>query len=242
MDTVILEQIKSSCPCFADKTDEELTVLIENLILMLSVSLCWDNGFLYQERSETFDYVNDNCFTCRPCERYKHYPLFYQSPEMDVLTVELITYNGLQETRYTLPDDTYTIRKGELLIDSAGLPRTCCTCSCEEFELNVTYNAGYKKLPERLVPIFCSLLTTISLSLLGCGSVEECCAMDKPKAYQIIKTKKVGEVSRTWTVDTTHVQYLYDKMFTENHLRLIAEMSLCNQLRLKERLWLVKSC
>lgn len=239
--TLILEQIKTNCPCFVDKTDSELQTMVDNLVNFLSVSLCWDDTFLYTGRTETFDYVNDNCFTCRPCERFKTYPLFYQSPEMDVISVELVTYNGLQETVYQLPSDSYTIRKGQLLIDSNGLPRTCCTCSCEEFELRVSYNAGYKELPDRLVPIFCSLMTSVSLSLLGCGSIKECCAMDKPKAYQIIKTKKVGEISRTWEVDKQHVQYLYNNMFTENHLRLIATMSLCNSLRLEERLWFVTS-
>lgn len=237
--TQFVTQVKTECPCFKDTTEAELETMIESLMLLLSKSLCWDNGFVYQSRQETFEFQNN--LKCLTCDRYQTYPLFYQSPDMEVLEVELITYEGLKELKYNVPVDEYTVRKGDLLIDTANLPRTFCLSNCEQFELNVTYNSGYKEFPPRLLPVFCSLLTSMSLSLLGCGSLSECSTMDKPKAYQIIKTKKVGEISRTWTTDETHVEYIYEKMLTQNQLRLISELSLCNRLNLEERLWFVKS-
>lgn len=237
--TQFVTQVQTECPCFEYKSPKELEPMIESLILLLSKSLCWDNGFEYQSRQETFEFVNN--LQCLTCDRYQTYPLFYQSPNMDIVDVELVTYEGLQEVKYSIPKNEWVIRKGNLLIDTANLPRTFCLSNCEEFELNVTYNSGYKEFPPRLLPVFCSLLVSMSLSLMGYGSVKQCTTMDKPKAYQIIKTKKVGEISRTWTTDENHIEFLYEKMLTQNQLRLISELSLCNRLNLDERLWFVKS-
>lgn len=248
MDELIIAQIKDSCPCFCDKTDDELEVMISKLISLLSVSLCWNSDicgtFLYGEREETFTYVPDNCMVCQPCNRYKKYPLYYHADnsKLEVISVQINTYVGLETNEFVLPPNAYTIRKGVLIIDSSVLPVTCCTCSCEEYEIVVNYNAGYELIPDCMLPIFCDLLTNLSLSLSGCGSITDCCSMDRPQAYRILKSKKIGEISRTWETDKENLSYIYQQMYNVAELNKIAQMSCCNNDYNNERLWFVTSC
>lgn len=247
MDDLIVNQIKDACPCFCDKKDEEVKALIENLISLLSVSLCWNDtlcgSFLYGLREERFDYMPD-CMTCVPCARYKKFPLFYHADgsELDIVSVTMHVYNGLEDTTYTLTEAEYTVRRGVLIIDNSNIPQNCCTCNCDEFELIVEYNAGYKMLPDCLLPLFCDLLVSMSLSLTGCGSINECCEMSKPKAFQILKSKKIGEITKTWEVDRTHTSYIYSQMLSNAKLARIAQLSCCNNDYNAERLWFVHSC
>lgn len=245
MNEVILNQVKTTCPCFEDS---DLEAMLDRLFSLLSISLCWNSEtcstFLKGNREETFDYVNDSCMTCKPCERYKKYPLFWytKGADIEISEVKLITYSGLAQTETIFSENQYVLRKNTLIIDSTLLPSNCCTCSCDEFELVVSYISGYEQLPTCILPVICDLLTSMSLSLQGCGSINDCCQMRKPKAWQILKSKKLGEIAYTWEIDKTQVSYLYNQMFTQSMIQQIAQLSCCNGNYNEERLWYKKSC
>lgn len=243
----IINQIKASCPCFCDKDDDEIGKLIKTLISLLSISLCWNDTicgtFEYGLREETFDYI-PNCMTCECCATIAEYPLFYVSKGADfqIVNVALYIYNGLNETMTLLKPTQYTYRNGKLLIDTSTLPSNCCTCSCDSYELRVEYESGYKQIPDCLLPLFCELLVAMSLSLSGCGSIDTCCNMTSAKSYQILKSKRLGDISYSWEIDKNHTSYLYTKMFNRLQTLAIAQMSCCNNNYNEERLWFVKSC
>lgn len=247
MDDLIVAQIKDNCPCFCDKKDEEVKGMIDVLISLLSVTLCWNDtlcgSFLYGLREECFDYF-PNCMTCVPCNGISKFPLFYHADqsELKVVDVTMHVYTGINETSYTLTEDQYTVRNGVLVVDTTSIPKNCCTCNCDEYELVVQYEAGYNVLPDCILPLFCDLLVSMSLSLTGCGSINDCCNMSKPKAYQILKTKKNGEISKTWEVDTNHTSYIYAQMLNQAKINRIAQLSCCNNSYNAERLWYTVSC
>lgn len=243
----IVNQIKENCPCFEEKEMSELESMITTLIDLLSTSLCWNSSicgnFIRHVEVEKFDYINDSCFTCDCSSQIVKYDLFYTLKEIEIKIVEvtLITYSGLKETKIVLDPNSYTYRNGQILIDRTILPNNCCTCSCDEFVLSVAYETGFDKLPECLLPIFCELLINMSLSLTGCGSIDDCCTMTRPKAYSYLKSKKIGDISYAWGIDENQSSYIYEKMLNTSKLKMIGMLSLCNQTSL-ERIWWGKSC
>jgi len=232
----IKQQVLVSCPCFSET--ENIDSMISQLISLLSSSMCWGDGlcptFLKSLRTDTITY-SPSCFCgrCKSCsEQYLSFPLKYYHKDAitEIESVRLIKYEGLTETEIPLESTDYAVRKGALIIDTSKIPSNCCTCSCIEYELVVDYQSGFDELPDCLLPVFCDLLVTISLSVTGCGSLEECCIMDKPKAYSYLKQKTIqGMVSYSWGIDTDNVSYLYDKLLGTSKLKLLASMSLCKR-------------
>lgn len=173
----LYDQLHQYCQCVGEATDRD----IEDMIGVVSLATGWTKNpcetFEVMERREVIDLPS--CLDC-PFEFEPYYKPF----DSDTFTFILIKRKGLEEERTVLEnfryngfDDRDMKYDGSFLIDTE-LPRCDCackdTCGCPtEYKLLITYEAGYRMLPECLLPVFCNLLEVIhtknSCDCQGCG-------------------------------------------------------------------------
>lgn len=153
---MIVKQLEEYCGC-VDVVEAD----VEELIDVISLATGWTRSpcetFLYGDRREVIDIPS-----CMDCP-YEFKPYYFPF-DIESFSFSLVRIKGIEETVTPITDFAYSYTKDAFLVDT-GLPK--CNCKCPdcgcpaEYKLVVTYEAGYKDLPECLLPVFCNLLEVI---------------------------------------------------------------------------------
>lgn len=121
-------------------------------------------------------------------------------------------YDSANERIYIMRDDFPDILLGQ---------RNECCCLClRDLTITLYYNAGYKTIPEALLPLFCPLLARIEDAKQSPND----CAMAMTQVSGLLKSKKVGDVQYTWSEkdsEASKTQALYTELF---NIASIAEL------------------
>lgn len=247
----VVEQLKDHCLCLADQEEKDVTAVANEMINLISLSSCWT-----QESCETLlksmrtENIHIDCIdsACGNDAYFRFRPFYQFGIENDTISIVVARQNGLSTTYEELEPEEYALThvKGyyEIIIDLKRFARRChCTCDNEELYLEISYEAGYDQLPDCLFPEVCEIITIITASKLGCGSLEECCAMKEPDVTYKLKSKKVGELSWSWGQDTNSIEYLYQQLVNANKFKALSMISLCgsSELDYQDRLWVYGS-
>lgn len=178
----IIEQLRSYCDCIGDldtdnpdkrsKVEKNLTELIR----LVSVSTCWATGkvpkfkegccchdtfcdsFLLSTREEVLE-PQDISDLCGSCDGgLMKINLYYNQVIADSITIDIVYRDGIRFENVPFGEFTYDPYGEILWLDmSEYLPSG--TCSCRElYKIIIRYDAGFERLPECLLPVFCELL------------------------------------------------------------------------------------
>lgn len=218
----IKNQLSEYCDC-VEFDDRDVTELVN----IVSMATCWNTGnvrstldedcenFLLDERHEVIDLP-----ACMDCV-YEFEP-FYRPFDPATFTFTLIKIAGTEETATPITDFSYSTLDGKFRIDT-GLPSCKChckKCGCDpEYKLLVTYAAGYEKIPDCYLPVFCNLLDVIHAKN-KCDCPNDC-ACDTPASEEDIKYA-TGDVV-TVQVETD-LGKMISKIISEG---MLGRMSLC---------------
>lgn len=215
------------------------------LIKLLSLSTCWTREvcetMLNSRRTEIIEMP---CFKCGCCGQIEHFRPYYQV-NVDNVDVYIVEQEGIITTKTKLDAMDYSVTtiKGytEILVDLSKYATNCSCKSCVTRYLRFEYDAGYETLPDCILSDACELLKTITASKLGCGGLDDCCSMSQPELGYVLKSKKMGDLSWTWTQDTTSIEYLYSQLVASNKLKNLGMLSLCGTDDDEESIWAVSA-
>lgn len=219
----MVEQLKEYCNCI-DVNESD----VDELINLISSYTCWAQNpcetFVLSERREVVDLPN----CAKDCDVLVFAP-FYHPFEPDSFTFTLIEQDGINETATPVTDFVYSIVDENFRI-ALPLPDCKCDpkCGCEKtFKLLVTYAAGYEKLPECLLPLFCEALQWIRIkNECDCNECEPC---DQ-------NARDTGKID--YTTLTGRLQDFFLDTLTKQYIRQLGLISLCDE-RTHMKMWAV---
>ena len=241
--SLILDQLRAYCDCVDDITEEDVVELIN----VVSLATCWQqepcDTFLVGERREVIDLPS--CADCPITVEPFYHPFIGEkvTEEVDPTTGEtvekvtpfgvqdfkfyLVKTEGIEETVEDITEFRYHPSDGKFYVQP-GLPS--CRCGCDpcgcppSYKMVVEYTAGYDKIPDCLLPVFCNLLTVIKAKR-NCDCAEDC-GCEVP-AEQKVKYASGDVVSAALETDL-------GKILVEQYKNQIGMISLCEST---SRLW-----
>lgn len=176
----IIEQLKSYCDCVPEMDDDVLARNVEEMIWLISNITCWSNKPCETLlNSERIEYLEIEAFDPCSCDGITVFNPYYNDPiDSKSFEVFLITVNGVKEDSERISSDyfSYSDSEGILRIDPRPYMRfgSCGGCNFKQ-RLMIKYNAGYERLPECLLQLFCDLLHVIySKNNCDCSSCQTC--------------------------------------------------------------------
>lgn len=211
----IVSQLTEYCSCVDVPTDSE----VQEIVNLISMYTCWTNApcesFLLGERREVVDLP-----PCQDCG-FEFEP-FYHPFDTETFTFTVVKQVGSVITE-TEVDGTYNRATGKFIVDTELPKCKCLQHHCDDCEptysLIVTYEAGYEKLPECLLPVFCNLLEVIQAKN-DCDCDADCgCNNDSADNVKYAE----GDVV------TVQLETDIGKILVEQYKRQMSLISLCNQ-------------
>lgn len=127
-------------------------------------------------------------------------------------------YDPSSERVYILRDDFPEILLGEY--------DECCCLTLRDVRITLTYNAGYKTIPDALLSMICPLLSRINDSKLSLNN----CATAMTQVSGLLKSKKVGNVQYAWSDKDSEIaktQALYTELFNIASIAELNALSRC---------------
>lgn len=176
----IIEQLRDYCDCIPEMDDDVLAKNVEEMIWLISNITCWSNSpcetLLNSERVEYVDVAEFDPCSCGGITEF--HPFYYSPIDPNSFEVFLIKIDGVNEESERISSNYYgySESKGILRIDVRPYVQigNCGGCN-PEYRLQIRYNAGYEKLPECLLQLFCDLLHTIyTKNNCDCSSCQAC--------------------------------------------------------------------
>ncbi len=216
----IYEQLSEYCDCIKSVKKSD----IDELISLISVYTCWTqkpcDTLLSGERTEVIDIPDCVC----DCDVFTFDP-FYVPFDVDSFEFTLVAQTGIEEELTPITEFSYSEIDKDFKI-SLPIPNCRCkgrSCGCPtKYKLLVTYVAGYKELPECLLPIMCEALQyIIEKNKCDCDSCPTC-----DKKYEDDQTEVVIANAAKLT-DRLH--YWLSTMLTEQYKRALSQISLCER-------------
>lgn len=166
---MITDQLKAYCECVEDISDGDVNELVNIVSLMTGWQMSNCETFLTGARREVRDLPS--CADC-PIEFSPYYHPF----DRDTFKFYLVKIQGTQEEITEITDFGYISTEGVFRVNT-GLPSckcVCYPCGCPpEYKLVAEYTAGYDKLPECILPVFCNLLEVIK-ARRECNCCDDC--------------------------------------------------------------------
>lgn len=210
--STVLEQITEYCNC-TNFTERDVVELVS----LISSYTCWMQKpcetFLEGERREVVELPN----CVNDCDIFTFEP-FYAPFDESTFRFYLVEQNGLNENVSEITAYVYSETDGNFRLE-LPLPSCVCRpkCGCEsKFKLRVDYVAGYKLIPDCLLPIFCEALQYVAdkndCECDDCGGCEE----------PITNERYFDETSLTGQLEAYFLQVL-----TAQYKRQLSLISLC---------------
>jgi len=227
----IIAQVRASCPCTSDLTDEELGSYLTILNTIISKATCWDDGgcstLLRNERTENIFIPKGSLCQCGCDKGIMRIPLRYTNVDSVTINAQVIKDNGMSEEYIEVPVNRifYSTLTNEIRIDLNSIFDNC-NCDCSSAYLQVTFDAGYDLYPDCVLPIICELLTVLILTKVGC-TLEDCCDYTKPQRDYVLTSKKLGEITYSYTKDSEGLYNIYKEYLLRNKLSVLTNISIC---------------
>lgn len=177
----IYDQIAGYCNCMSEIDPCNVEKYLAQLVDYVSMMTCWKRKscetFLSSEREEVFapNYIND----CGCDQGLTIIPLYYThifEPTIQV-TIQLRDGVNFCEVLVDPEDYSFDTYDNELYINlSKYLGLAGGQCDCTKFkQIIVRYIAGYDRIPDCILPIFCDLMSyIIELNACGCTQCTDC--------------------------------------------------------------------
>lgn len=156
----IYEQLQEYCGCCQkDSSEKNITELVH----LVSTATCWagegSDTFLMGERREVFELPScpDKCLV------YEFKP-FYHPFVAESVKFVIIKEQGINQEIIKLTEDDFIYDEFDKCF-KIKLPYSCeCNiCKCgKKYRLVATYDAGYDRIPEFLLPVFCEMLDLVN--------------------------------------------------------------------------------
>lgn len=208
----IVTQLEEYCPCVDSPDTED----IQEIVSIISMYTCWTNTpcetFLLGERREVVDLPP--CLDCA----FEFEP-FYTPFDTESFDFVIVKQEGSTITEEHV-DAVYNRATGKFIVDT-GLPSCNCYRKCSpckaDIKLVVTYEAGYERLPECLLPVFCNLLEVIKAKN-ECDCEKDCGCNSENQ--QNIKYAE-GDIV------TVQVETELGKIILHQYMKQISLISLC---------------
>jgi len=233
----IADQLEAYCDCLPDKLKrKDLVKLLEEMIWVISNQTCWANKpcetFLNSQREEVFE---TEAFAPCSCEGvFAFFPYYYFPIDPQSFEVFFVTLDGVEESvEQVKPKDYhYSEVTGQLKVDLRPFMggENCCHCP-KDYKLLVLYHAGYERLPECLLQLFCEILQLFyHKNNCDCESCQGC------------KTKpSVGGTSGAVFEDAEALERMQDttarverylmRLIAKSYQRQLGLLSLCGRRR-----------
>ena len=152
----IEDQLRDFCDCL--KEDDAFSANVAEMVNVISLATGWMRSpcetLLKGERKEVIDIECDDC----PIE----FVPYYHPYDVESFHFYLVATKGMEETVTELPF-TFSEANSLFRVD-LGLNCDCIghECGCPtQYQLMVTYEAGYDLLPDCLLPVFCNIYEVI---------------------------------------------------------------------------------
>lgn len=175
----LLQQLNENCTCLSDDDIEadDFKKNVEQLINLLSILTCWKRGtepcetFLLSERKEIF--TIGQLQQCGCCDNYlMDVPLTYDKIDPSTIKIVFQVRDGIHFNLIEINsnDFSYDETENRVWIDFSNYEEAK-KCGCEKMtKIIITYDAGYEKIPECLLPVFCDYLGyVIDMNRCKCG-------------------------------------------------------------------------
>lgn len=224
----IYEQIEEYCDCLPNMEEEEKRRNIDEMLFLVSNLTCWTQStcetLLNSRRVEFLDI--DSFDPCLCNQGIIEFIPFYNNPiDEKSFEVYLITYEGIKEESERINSDYFAYSESLNLLKIDVRPfvqqNNCCACS-RTYKLMIQYNAGYERLPDCLLRLFCDLLHVVAeKNNCDCDRCQQC--------------NKGDDIEIEYDDDVTPKLDMYFKLLVESaYKKQLGLLSLC---KLEKRVW-----
>lgn len=217
---MIYDQLRNYCNCIKEEiTDGD----IDELISLISMATCWQQKpcetFLTSVRKQVIGLPD--CLD--GCDTFEFEP-FYAPYDVASFVFTLVSQTGTEETLTPITNAVYSTVDEVFRID---LPIPDCKCRPEcgcptHHKLLVEYVAGYERIPDCLLPLFCEALQYIKeMKKCNCEKCQEC-----ENKYDADKVEVlVYDAAKL----TDQLKVYFIKTLTEQFKRQLSLISLCDK-------------
>lgn len=242
----ILTQVKEFCQIPKEQKDADTWAYIWQVLRRLSLLTCWaekaDDTFVLQVRTQNFSVkqVNKCCRKCCRCdEDVIRVPLAYEPvPEQGYVSGKMtLVIGGRLVTEILDPEylaEHTDWETGILYINREDFPtlllyKGSCCCLCNrDVRITLVYNAGYRILPNGILPVVCKLIDQVDTD------TSDNCATAMTEVSGLLKRKKVGNVEYEWDASDKS-SYTLDKLIAElNTLGVLSEVMVYSRCSIAE--------
>lgn len=242
----ILTQVKKFCQIPKEQKDVDTWAYIWQVIRRLSLLTCWaekaDDTFVLQVRTQNFSVKQENkcCRKCCRCdEDVIKIPLAYEPvPEQGYVSGKMtLVISGRLVTEILDPEylaEHTDWETGVLYINREDFPnlllyRGSCCCLCNrDVRITLVYNAGYRILPNGILPVICKLIDQVDTD------TSDNCATAMTEVSGLLKRKKVGNVEYEWDASDKS-SYTLDKLIAElDTLGVLSEIMVYSRCSIAE--------
>ncbi len=219
----LYDQIQGYCSCMGEINECEVEKYLSQLVDYVSAMTCWKRKtcetFLSSEREEVFSpsYVKD----CGCDHGMTVIPFYYTHVFEPTIEVTIQLRDGVHFCEVLVEPDDYSfdVYENELYINLSkylGLVGGQCDCT-KMHRVIVRYIAGYDRIPDCILPIFCDLMNYIvELNSCDCDRCTEC---ESGSEEQEIPDDENQQLIHSWIQQAVTTVYI-------NQLGL---MSLCGK-------------
>lgn len=193
------------------------------------MATCWRrlpcDTFLNSERQEVVELPD--CFD--ECDIYEFSP-FYAPFDEESFAFTLVKQKGIEEELIPITEFRYSDIDGVFRLKVPEIP-SCkchggCTCGCEpSYKLVVRYIAGYDKLPDCLLPVFCEALQWVhDKNVCDCSDCQPC----NPNSIEVTEMNYAEGATLT-----DRLADYFMKTLTKQYIRELSLISLCDRQMFK---------
>ena len=233
----ITDQILQVCNCPEVKERD-----LKELITLISQMTCWGDGtdsFLLSDREEiieiTPEAIKDGIYQYEP---------YYKVFDKETMQIELVKVSGIEEQVSDGVVYNYSDMVGAYLIklprelhkphrpkDPCREPKPHKPC---KWYLHTMYEAGYERIPEHMITLFCDMLALINRKndcscSDGCNCSSSSGSLEEPSASIYKEGDWLG-----WEHDKDMAELL-----NKQYVGILEDMTLCKNE--DDEIWVVKS-
>ena len=214
----ILEQLKQYCTCNEEITLEDLTEAIN----VISIMTCWK---IDDECSTLLNEEREEIIELEDCTKvYKFFP-HYIPFDNDTLKLEILKETDEGIVHEDIPSESfeYIPELGYVLVT---LPECQCgnkCCGKVKKYLKATYDAGFKTLPDCILPVMCNILELIQDKRVCDCNCDNCNSNKTTNPMDSINYKQSDYI-------TSYLEYkvLAEKL-GQAYYSALAQISLCEK-------------
>lgn len=228
---MLLEAIKSKCPCMVDVSEDEFKSIWSSFIRFLSNITCWDiQGGTILKECRTQSIKLDKALCSYSC--IDVYP-YWKNIDLDTVSVELRQYSSrgvdiipIDKSLFSYDDisDKFYIRLNELTASS-----TECNKNCLNNVIIMSYTAGYDLTTEEWQDLICHYLTGYQAIRNNCTSVNDCSSIHRLAVGAVLSKKTVDTINYEWDIDQQSQEVFFKQLVGNFYIDYLGRYALCGR-------------